>query len=229
MSSMVRSVAVLATLGTLVAGVVGIAGTGVARAASDCPTVNSGTGVVTPAPTPGVDWSGCDLFGASFNQVDLTNVNLAGADLENVTFGGAPMVGDNLSNADMENDDVQPNTFTDINMTGANISLDFFDPDAITGLVSGGLTDSDGAPTAMPTGWKLSNGYLVGPGDDFTPSARMGPTPTAMKAPALTTTMTYQPRRGLPLAAPAPTAGTRRRRSPGIGSTRSARSIPPGA
>jgi uncharacterized protein YjbI with pentapeptide repeats len=166
-SSMVRSVAVFATLGTLVAGVVGIAGTGVARAASDCPTVNSGTGVVTPAPTPGVDWSGCDLFGASFNEVDLTNVNLAGADLENVIFGGAPMVGDNLSDADMENDDVQPNTFTDINMTGANISLDFFDPDAITGLVSGGLTDSDGAPTMMPTGWKLTNGYLVGPGDDF--------------------------------------------------------------
>ena len=42
-----------------------------------CPTVAPGTGMVTPAPAPGVDWSGCDLAGA-----DLSGANLSGANLE---------------------------------------------------------------------------------------------------------------------------------------------------
>jgi uncharacterized protein YjbI with pentapeptide repeats len=167
MSRMVRSVAVLATLGTLVTGAVGIAGTGVARAASDCPTVASGTGLVSPAPTPGVDWSGCDLSGANLNETDLTNVDLAGADLENVGLYGAQIVDDNLTNTDLENDTIQDSTITDTDLAGANISLAFIDTDTITDIKSGGLTDPGGAPSMLPTGWKLDNGYLVGPGDDF--------------------------------------------------------------
>ena len=167
MSRIVRPVAIFATLGMLVAGVVGIAGTGVARAAIDCPTVASGTGLVTPAPTPGVDWSGCDLSGANLNEADLTNVDLAGADLENVSLYGAQIVNDNLTHTNLENDTIQDSTITDTNLTGANISLAFIDTDTITDLRTGGLTDPNGAPSELPTGWKLDNGYLVGPGDDF--------------------------------------------------------------
>jgi uncharacterized protein YjbI with pentapeptide repeats len=163
----VGSVAVFATLGMLVVGVVGIAGTGVARAASDCPTVASGTGLVTPAPTPGVDWSGCDLSGANLNETDLTNVDLAGADLQNVELFDAQIVNDNLTNTNLENSLIQDSTITDSDLAGANISLAFIDTDTITGLKSGGLTDPDGAPSMLPTGWKLDKGYLVGPGDDF--------------------------------------------------------------
>ncbi|MGO8958909.1 MAG: pentapeptide repeat-containing protein [Streptosporangiaceae bacterium] len=82
-----------------------------------CPTVDPSTGAVTPAPSPGVDWSGCDLShaamasadlaGAQLQNADLTyaympNADLAGASLSNANASEASMSGDDLANADLD-------------------------------------------------------------------------------------------------------------------------------
>jgi hypothetical protein len=54
---------------------------GPAAASGTCPTVNSVTGAVSPAPAPGVTWQGCVLANANLSGSDLTGANLAGTDL----------------------------------------------------------------------------------------------------------------------------------------------------
>jgi hypothetical protein len=66
--------------------------------AATCPTVDSGTGAVSPAPAPGVDWSGCDLTGANLTGADLSGANLTGANLHlavitSANFTGATLTG----------------------------------------------------------------------------------------------------------------------------------------
>lgn len=182
-SKMLRSVAVFAAL---TAGAVGMAGTGTAQAGtvSTCPTVASGSGTVTPAPTPGADWSGCDLSGAYFHNADLTDVNLSGANLSGADLTGATahgtdfsganlsganafgaqIVAANLRNADLEYFEVS--YITDSDLTGADISQANLSSAVLTGVRSGGLTDPGGAPL-LPADWHLDNGYLIGPGVDF--------------------------------------------------------------
>ncbi len=65
--------------------------------AVQCPTVDPTTGAVTPAPTPGVDWAGCDLQFANFTNADLDHADFKGALMENVILSGA-----NLTDADVE-------------------------------------------------------------------------------------------------------------------------------
>jgi uncharacterized protein YjbI with pentapeptide repeats len=166
-SRMVRSVVVVAALA---GGIAGVAGTGAARAAGDCPTVvipsGSIIGTVVPAPSPGVDWSGCDLAHANLDASDLTNVNLTGADLYDSELFGAQIVDSNLTSANLDSDDFEDSTITGTDLTGADISLAYFDVATLTGIRSGRVTDPSGVPT-LPSGWKLDNGYLLGPGDDF--------------------------------------------------------------
>jgi uncharacterized protein YjbI with pentapeptide repeats len=66
--------------------------------ATTCPTVDSGTGAVSPPPAPDVDWSGCDLTGANLTGADLTGANLTGANLylaviTSANFTGATLTG----------------------------------------------------------------------------------------------------------------------------------------
>ena len=82
-----------------------------------------------------IDLSGCNLTNAN-----VRNANLRNANLTNVNFTNANLTGATLTGA----------TLTGANLTGANL----------TGVTSGGIT---GTPAALPTGWKLMNGYLVGP------------------------------------------------------------------
>jgi uncharacterized protein YjbI with pentapeptide repeats len=72
-----------------------------ALAAATCPVVDV-SGNVTPPPSPGVDWSGCDLASAF-----MPSANLAGAQLQNAT----------LTNADLPNADL-----AEANLTGANLT-----------------------------------------------------------------------------------------------------------
>ena len=70
----------------------------VTAAAASCPTVNPGTGAVSPAPAPGVDWSGCNLTGANLAKADLAGANLTGANLylasiTSANFTGATLTG----------------------------------------------------------------------------------------------------------------------------------------
>ena len=67
-------------------------------AAVTCPTVDPSTGTVSPAPAPGVDWSGCDLTGANLTGADLTGADLSDANLylaiiSSANFTGATLTG----------------------------------------------------------------------------------------------------------------------------------------
>jgi alpha-tubulin suppressor-like RCC1 family protein/uncharacterized protein YjbI with pentapeptide repeats len=66
--------------------------------------------------------------------------NLSGANLTGANLSGVNLTGANLTNANLSGTD----------LTGA----------ILTGVRSGGIT---GTPSALPTGWALVNGYLVGP------------------------------------------------------------------
>jgi uncharacterized protein YjbI with pentapeptide repeats len=78
--------------------------------------------------------------GANLSGANLSNFNLSGAILRNAILTGANLSGATLTNANLNG----------ANLTGATL----------TGVVSGGIT---GTPSALPDGWQLINGYLVGP------------------------------------------------------------------
>src|SRR5215469_14681775 len=109
----------------LVAGTITLAG-GPAAGDVTCPTVGPG-GVLTPAPTPPVGWSGANLAGADLDHADFQFSSLASAD---------------LSGASMRN-----TALKDTNLSGANLSsANLYE------VFSGGITATT-APT-LPTGWQ---------------------------------------------------------------------------
>ena len=100
---------------------------------------------------PGVDLSfNTDLAGLTFPAVDLSGASfygadLSGADLSAVTsFAGTDFTGVDLHGADLQG----------VDLTG----------DSLSGIHSGDLT---GTPAALPTGWAIGAGYLMGPGVDL--------------------------------------------------------------
>ena len=95
-----RTTGLLAAL-ALAAGL--IAATAAPALAASCPTVNSSTGAVSPAPSAGVDWAGCDLTGANLNGADLAGANLQGATLTSAALNNADLAGANLVSADDAN------------------------------------------------------------------------------------------------------------------------------
>src|ERR1700722_7104410 len=140
-----RALGILGTF-TLGASLMAFAGPA-AEAAVTCPTVNSVTGAVSPAPAPDVDWLGCDLTGAN-----LTGADLAGADLEAVNFTSA-----NLTNANL----------TSANLSGLQLSNTNFTGATLTGVQSGSILTNGGGPVTLPANWNLFDGYLMGPGADL--------------------------------------------------------------
>ena len=74
--------------------------TGVAAPAQaiTCPSVSL-SGVVTPAPSASVDWSGCNLSGANLRGANFFLANLTNANFTNAIFYGANVDGANLSGA----------------------------------------------------------------------------------------------------------------------------------
>ena len=104
-----RVVAVAAALMTLAGGMT-LATAPIASAVVACPAVDrtgSAPYPVTPIPTFGQDWSGCDLHGA-----DLTVGTLFAAMLMGSNLAGAVMTGQNLNSA----------VFSNSNLTGALMS-----------------------------------------------------------------------------------------------------------
>ncbi len=90
---------------------------------------------------PGVNLAGAQLVGSRLTGVNLTGANLSGADL----------TGANLSGADL--------SYT--NLAGAILTAS-----TLKSVKSGSIT---GTPTgALPTGWILAKGHLVGPGANLT-------------------------------------------------------------
>lgn len=142
-ASIVASAVALVAVSALV-----VAGTP-AEASVSCPSVNPVTHAVVPAPGPGVLWSGCDLTGASMTGADLSGANLESADLT-----GADLSGSDLSGADLVGVTLAQADLTGCTVAGTNLYAA-----TATGLKSGGLI---GTPSAIPMGWVLFNGNLVG-------------------------------------------------------------------
>jgi hypothetical protein len=70
--------------------------------AAACPAV-SAAGVVTPAPAPGVDWSGCNLRDANLSGGDLSGADLSGAFLADANLTSANLTSANLGSARLYN------------------------------------------------------------------------------------------------------------------------------
>ena len=102
----------------------------------------------------GAKLSGADLTGADLGQADLTGADLTGADLSGAKLSGADLSGAKLSGADLTGADLGQ-----ADLTGADLSNTLLTGANLTGLVSGSIV---GTPLS-PAGWKLFNGYLVGP------------------------------------------------------------------
>ncbi|MGE3812944.1 MAG: pentapeptide repeat-containing protein, partial [Candidatus Nanopelagicales bacterium] len=170
-----RRAAALVAAAALAAGM-GLVATPAAGAAT-CPTV-SPTGELTPAPSPGVDWSGCALYtlvgstvvGASLLDADMTNANLSGADLWNVETGQTQLAGADLSGASFDGAMITDTNLSDADLSGADLrkaslesvtvsSADF------TGALLDGVTmnGTSGTPLGLPAGWTEKYGNIWGP------------------------------------------------------------------
>jgi uncharacterized protein YjbI with pentapeptide repeats len=132
---------------------------GSADAAVSCPSVNPSTGAVTPPPTPGTDWSGCNLTGADFYRAPLSGLNLTGA---------------NLTNADLLYATISSN-LTDANLSGANMTGANLTGATVTGadMATANLTNvwtfsTVGVPASLPAGWEDVNDYILGPTANLT-------------------------------------------------------------
>lgn len=180
--SLLRPVTCLLASSGLVVAAVSLTGTAQA-AAVVCPTVSS-TGVVSPAPAPGVDWSRCDLAGANLASANLTDANfydanltganltnailtsanlsfvklytaaLAGADLTSANLDGAIVTDADMTSADLSHVSFPLGSLEADNLTGANLSFAALGTPNIADLT---LTGADLNGTVM-----ASNGILVG-------------------------------------------------------------------
>ena len=96
---------------------------------------------------PGVNLSFTDLSGLVFPTVDLSGASLYASNLTGATLSAA---------TNFTGTNVQYAKFTGTDLQGVNLSTNDF-----TGITSGGVT---GTPAALPTGWAVGDGYLMGPG-----------------------------------------------------------------
>jgi uncharacterized protein YjbI with pentapeptide repeats len=102
------------------------------------------------------DLGGTDLSSSDLNYDSLTNDSFAGSDLAGVLLDYATLTGDDFTGADLEGANLSFATLTGTDLAGADLT-----GANLNGIVSGGIT---GTPAALPAGWVLDNGYLVGPG-----------------------------------------------------------------
>ncbi|HEX3488685.1 MAG TPA: pentapeptide repeat-containing protein [Streptosporangiaceae bacterium] len=132
---------------------------GAASAAVTCPTVNPSTGAVTPGPTPGADWSGCNLTGAFLYDMHLSGMNLTGANLTNATMLFSA-VSSNLTDANLSGANM-----TGVNLTGANVSGAIM---ATANLDNVWTFSTTGVPASLPAGWEDVKDYILGPTANLT-------------------------------------------------------------
>lgn len=135
--------------------------------------------------------TGANLAGANLTDADLTGATLTGASLVGATLTrtvvtgmvGAPLVSApyqlvkgrlvgpwvDLTNADLTGEDLSGANLANAvlryaNLTGTTLTGAYLADADLTGAVSGGVV---GQP-ALPAGWTVVNGYLVGPGTNLT-------------------------------------------------------------
>jgi uncharacterized repeat protein (TIGR01451 family) len=165
--SKVRSVGLAVLLGaTVVIGSLTVPLVAPAEAASAC----------TSPPRPGINYSNCDLSGANFSGADLssanlkfanlTDANLSNANLSIADLDDAILTGANLTNANLTSALVRYANLANTILSGANLTGAH-----LLGVLSGGIT---GTPTSLPTGWVLSDGYLIGADANLTNASLSG-------------------------------------------------------
>jgi uncharacterized protein YjbI with pentapeptide repeats len=94
-----------------------------------------------------------NLAGATFTSAAQLGVSLSGTN-----FTGATLAGVNLTGAVMNNAILSGARLTGATLSGANMSNATLD-----GVISGGIVGTPTLP-AGPTGWRVVNRYLAGPG-----------------------------------------------------------------
>jgi uncharacterized protein YjbI with pentapeptide repeats/outer membrane protein assembly factor BamB len=87
-----------------------------------CPTVDPATGAVTPAPSAGVNWSGCDLAGADFTSATVNFANLSGANLTNAVLTNAQFIHANFTGANLTGVSGSNAGFNSAALVGADLS-----------------------------------------------------------------------------------------------------------
>ena len=97
--------------------------------------------------------------GADLRNADLTSFNLGGVDLKGVNLVGATLLGTILAKAKLNNADLAGAHFDFTDLTGADLTNA-----NLAGVSSVGIR---GVPAALPVGWRLIGGVLVGPGADL--------------------------------------------------------------
>ncbi len=168
------------------------------------PEVNLDSADLTNVDLGHADLTNAKLYDTVLTNTDLSNATLTGVQSDNLTTVPAALPPDwqikrfhligpgaNLTNANLEgvlltNSDLTHTILTganlsdvfltDTNLTGANLSHanvanTWFTNATLTGVKSGGIVER---PAALPTGWKLEQGYLIGPGADLTNAALGG-------------------------------------------------------
>jgi uncharacterized protein YjbI with pentapeptide repeats len=149
-----RPLIVLAALGVAAAALVFSGGP--ASADVTCPTVSTADGEVSPTPSAGVDWQGCDLADAALSGADLANANLSQATLTSANLGNADLDGANLGQANL----------TDAVLTSADLGNAALGGSILAGVRSGGIGIFP-FPVSLPDQWSLAAGYLLGPDADL--------------------------------------------------------------
>jgi uncharacterized protein YjbI with pentapeptide repeats len=122
-------------------------------------TATNPVGTSKPAELKGVHTStaqNCSYVGPDAN---LQGCDLSGTDLSNTDLSEANLSHDDLSGFDLSHTNLSFALLGGANVAGADLS----DAD-LTGVHTGGLV---GTPSALPSGWVLYNGYLIGPGVDL--------------------------------------------------------------
>ena len=92
----------LALTGALALVTATVALSGGTASAVSCPTVNPVTHVVTPAPTQGVNWSGCNLSAANLSGANLSSVDLSSSNLTSAVLSSATLTDTKLTGATLD-------------------------------------------------------------------------------------------------------------------------------
>lgn len=122
--------------------------------------------VVTSTGLGGIDLAGADLSGAVLAYSNLSGADLRGANLAGANLGGTWLMDADLTGADLTGADLWALYAAGADLSGADLRrAHVTDADLaevrLDGVTSGGMT---GAAHALPAGWRVASGHLVGAG-----------------------------------------------------------------